>query len=252
MEINMKKRIVIFITALTMMIFIVGFMFFNNEKKVELVQVPKSTMEPYEIYNEWNPKYFEEYGFKNLMLPAEVYHERIEKGESYVIGSFYTDNFDRFSYFFQQIYRVLWGEIYDVSKVLEVNGNIHSFKERCVIPELNQNANGVKKGNASEYMTVYIEFDDKENKVTIECRKEAKQKESKKEPSEATESTTKEKDKPKTKNNTEESIDNIDGTDSVDGGNVGDTGMPGAEEDVDIDTLLDMGEGSSEDNSGGY
>ncbi len=242
----MKKRIVIFITALIMMIFIVGFMIFNNEKKVELVQVPKSTMEPYEIYNEWNPKYFEEYGFKNLMLPAEVYHERIEKGESYVIGSFYTDNFDRFAYFFQQIYRVLWGEIYDVSKVLEVNGNIHSFRERCVIPEITQNGQTVKKNDDSEYMTVYIEFDDKENKVTIECRKEVTKKEDK-ESEEATDKITKEKDKPKAKNEVGQS-DALDDTGTEDSTGTEDIGN----DDVDIDALLDDGTENSEDDLIGY
>ena len=166
----MKKRVVI-ITVIIVMACIIGYMVTNSQKKVELVQVPLSTMEPYEIYSEWKPELFEEYGFQNLALPADVYHSQIEKGETYLIGTFYTDNRARFDYFFMQIYRVLWGVLYDTTKVLEVKDNVYYFKDKCVIPKIDDGNNELKSSDDKEYMTVYVEFDQNESKVTFECRK---------------------------------------------------------------------------------
>lgn len=169
------KKIIVGITMLLIMIGIIGYMVNNSDKKVELVQTPVSTMEPYDLYSQWESEIFKPYGFGNVALPADVYHDKCEGGQNYAIGTFYTDKFERFQYFFQMIYRVIWGEIYDVTKVLDNKNGVYSFKERCVIPKsaILESQKGEPLGNIHEnqYMSVYVEFDTNDNKVTFECRK---------------------------------------------------------------------------------
>ena len=175
------RKICVAVTIILIMLCITIFMITNNEKKVELVQAPVSTMEPYELYGKWEQKIFEPYGFGEVVLPAEAYHDRCESGEYYAIGTFYTDSITSFQYFFQLIYRVIWGEIYDVTKVMENNNGVYTFQEKCVIPKADivakqqETQDGTEEGAytnfETEYMSVYVEFNTNNNKVTFECRK---------------------------------------------------------------------------------
>lgn len=142
----------------------------KNKKKVS---EPIATMEPYKFYLEWKSEMFESFGFNNLLSPADVYHEYCEKGETYAYGEFYTDDFNKFTYFFEKIYINLWGEVRDIKKVLKEKDGVYSFEDKCLIP--------VKKSDEDElstdieytdqHMKVTVEYDSNENKVSFRCQK---------------------------------------------------------------------------------
>lgn len=141
-------------------------------KKKEEKSVIKETKKPYELYMEWKSEIFEPYGFSNLVAPAGVYHEYCEKGETYAYGEFYTDDFSKYKYFVERIYNTIWGEVRDVEKILKEDKGVYSFEDKCLIPvprdkvtEFDENIEYTDK-----HMTVLIEYDKNENKVTIRCQ----------------------------------------------------------------------------------
>lgn len=159
-------RIVIFISIILML----GSVSACEDKK-EITE-PKVTMEPYKFYLEWKPDIFEEFGFNNLLVPADVYHEYCENGKTYAYGEFYTDDFNKFSSFFEKIYANLWGEIRDVKKVLKEKDGVFSFADKCLIP-VKKDKNDISDSieYTDEHMRVTIEYDSNENKVCFRCQK---------------------------------------------------------------------------------
>ena len=141
-------------------------------KKKEEKPVIKETKKPYTLYMEWNSKIFEPYGFSNLVAPAGVYHEYCEEGETYAYGEFYTDDFSKYKYFVERVYNTVWGEVRDVEKILKENNGVYSFENKCLIPVPRDKVTEFD-GNieyTDKHMTVLIEYDKNENKVTIRCQ----------------------------------------------------------------------------------
>lgn len=141
-------------------------------KKEKETTKPIATMEPYKFYLEWKPEIFEQFGFNDLLVPADVYHEYCEKGKTYVYGEFYTDEFNKFTYFFERVYTTLWGEVRDIEKVLTEKDGVYSFEDKCLIPKKKDKddfSNNVEY--TDEHMKVTIKYDSAENKVSFKCQK---------------------------------------------------------------------------------
>ena len=180
MEVEMRKHLTRIFIIMGIILTLTSMSACKNKKETS---VPKATMEPYEIFLEWKTEIFEPFGFNNLLKPADVYHEYCEKGETYAYGEFYTDDFNKFTYFFEKIYTNLWGEVRDIKKVLKEENGVYSFEDKCLIPVKKSDENELSTDieYTDDHMKVTIEYDSNENKVSFKCQKIVERKDKKEE-----------------------------------------------------------------------
>lgn len=142
----------------------------KKEKKAEPVKLEK-----YEFINEWNSDLFEKYGLEKLEAPYESYHKTMEKGDTYVIGEFYTDEINVFKYFFVRVYKQLWDEKKSVDELLDSKNGVYSYESEYKVPITSKQKLEIKMGNLEEetndkYAKVYIEYNKEKNRCTIKVQ----------------------------------------------------------------------------------
>ncbi|MBE5934507.1 MAG: hypothetical protein E7262_01780 [Lachnospiraceae bacterium] len=133
----------------------------------------EATEEPYIFLNEWDGTLFEVFGFTYLEPPRSVYYPTIEKGRTYLLGEFHTDELETFLVFFRDVYTVMWGEVVDILQVLEEKDKVYSFEGEYVVPSIYREVieDGYDDADRVEkHAYLKVIYDENEGKCTLECR----------------------------------------------------------------------------------
>ena len=141
----------------------------KDESKEEV----KATLEPCVFLNEWDSSLFEVFGFPALDIPLNAYYPAIEKGRTYLIGEFYTDELDIFLIFFKDIYQIMWGQIVDAMQVLEEKDGVYSFEGEYVVKDIYRQVveDGYDlSGRPEKNAFIKVSYNENERKCVLECR----------------------------------------------------------------------------------
>lgn len=137
----------------------------KKEKKIEQIKIEK-----YEFLNEWDASLFEQFGLEQLDAPYKAYHATMEKGETYLIGEFYTDEEDTFKYFFLRVYDQLWSESKKLEDLLVHKDGVYTYDNEYKVPLTKKQKIDIEMNNKEvkdKYAKLHIEYDKDENKCII-------------------------------------------------------------------------------------